>query len=246
MFMYLEMYEKCKKKLLSLLLSTDCPQGWNNDLSDFCVQLVNTKLNWHDASRFCLEQNSHLASPKTPEQNSVIGNLTLESGQAAWIGLTDEEEEGVWKWQDGEELQWSSWGDGHPDNKLGNEDCVVVFPCPLRQWEDLNCNTRENQFVCQIPRERKITTNELNYRLPNNVVPLHYDLLLSMEFDFKGFVRIFVRCLVASDMITLHVKNINVDNSSIKVMDSEKYSRVLEVVALQYDKRKNFIIYTCG
>lgn len=51
--------------------------------------------------------------------------------------------------------------------------------------------------------------NPRNYRLPNNTIPLHYNIRLSTEihrgdFLFSGIVRINIRVLEESNTITLH------------------------------------------
>ena len=64
---------------------------------------------------------------------SIIHALSLP-GQV-WIGGSDEETEGTWKWVNGniatdEQLLWESY---QPDNAGNNEDCLEMrFPSPFR------------------------------------------------------------------------------------------------------------------
>ena len=50
-------------------------------------------------------------------------------GQPLWLGATDQQQEGDFKWIDGngtlENLAMSNWDRREPNNK-NNEDCVVV------------------------------------------------------------------------------------------------------------------------
>ncbi|KAI4459967.1 protease m1 zinc metalloprotease [Holotrichia oblita] len=59
------------------------------------------------------------------------------------------------------------------------------------------------------PRE-----DDLNYRLPNDTIPISYDVTLEPTFDpdfnFSGIVIILVRVIEATDVITLHGNDIEI------------------------------------
>ena len=69
---------------------------------------------------------------------------------SAWIGYSDTQSEGSWKWQnpneDGMDDNYRKWTPGRPDNYGGNEDCGAVTD--QSQWEDLNCETKL-PFFCE-------------------------------------------------------------------------------------------------
>ncbi|KAF7252699.1 C-type lectin domain family 4 member F [Varanus komodoensis] len=56
------------------------------------------KKTWHDAESFCMSRDAHLASVNTDKEQNYISS---QLDEPAWIGLTDENEEGNWKWSDG-------------------------------------------------------------------------------------------------------------------------------------------------
>jgi hypothetical protein len=61
----------------------------------------------------------------------------------------------------------------------------------------------------------------LNYRLPNDSLPLHYDLLLTTDihrsdFTFSGRVKIHVKILAATQTVTLHSRDIIVDSITLR------------------------------
>lgn len=56
-----------------------------------------------------------------------------------------------------------------------------------------------------------------NYRLPNNTIPLHYDIWLSTDIhngvsDFSGRVRIRIQALENTSNITLHYRELTILN----------------------------------
>ena len=62
-----------------------------------------------------------------------INNLRL-----LWIGLTDEEVEGTWKWINGTALGASNWGSGEPNNGVSGEDYAHLLDVGnASKWNDL-------------------------------------------------------------------------------------------------------------
>jgi aminopeptidase N len=69
----------------------------------------------------------------------------------------------------------------------------------------------------------------VNYRLPNNTTPLHYNVRITTnvnegDFIFQGLTRITIKVLEPTNTITLHanqmiVDNINLFNSNMQLLD---------------------------
>jgi aminopeptidase N len=62
------------------------------------------------------------------------------------------------------------------------------------------------------------------YRLPNNTVPLRYDLWLKTDFDkrsldFEGRVRILVKTVVPTNKITLLMRDLHIDEIDLLAAD---------------------------
>ena len=65
-----------------------------------------------------------------------------------WLGGTDREEEGVWRWATtGEVLSYTSWSGDEPNNELGGEHCMSQGPNP-DGWNDVRCNV-EKRALCE-------------------------------------------------------------------------------------------------
>ena len=96
--------------------------------------LVDDKKTWEEAEVYCQNQGGHLASIVTEKEENEV--LYLAAGdydstywsyvdsQAVWVGGTDKDEEGSWKWSDD-----SSW----------------IFPGKLAK--DFGSNGNEDDFV---------------------------------------------------------------------------------------------------
>jgi hypothetical protein len=68
---------------------------------------------------------------------------------AAWLGFTDEEEEGSFRWVGGEVTEYRGWRDGQPNNLDGMEDCAVLDGSDAG-WSDVPCTDMlERQVLCE-------------------------------------------------------------------------------------------------
>ncbi|KAI1887285.1 hypothetical protein AGOR_G00188670 [Albula goreensis] len=71
----------------------------------------------------------------------------LKDHNSVWIGLTDRENEGTWKWVDGTTLTTGYWRSGEPNNAGSGEDCAAMHP---EGWNDLPCSDT-TCWVCEKP-----------------------------------------------------------------------------------------------
>uniref|UniRef100_A0A8C2ISG1 Si:dkey-181c13.1 n=1 Tax=Cyprinus carpio TaxID=7962 RepID=A0A8C2ISG1_CYPCA len=85
--------------------------------------------NWTDSRRDCLQRGADLVIINNEEEQVTSANIV-------WIGLTDSDNEGVWKWVDGSTLTTRIWSPNEPNGKVGDEDCAVS----QYSWADFPCN----------------------------------------------------------------------------------------------------------
>ena len=88
---------------------------------------------WLTAKANCEAMGGYLVTVTTAAENNFIFGLW----PSGWIGLTDEVNEGVWRWVTGETYSYSSWNPGEPNN-AGNEDYVQFVGGG--KWNDLPNN----------------------------------------------------------------------------------------------------------
>lgn len=87
------------------------------------------------------------------EMFAMLGRLGDFQMGSTWIGLTDRDVEGEFRWVDGTPWDGSVGGflDGQPDNWQGGEDCVHAYPWGgERPWNDLFCDWTQ-PAVCERP-----------------------------------------------------------------------------------------------
>ncbi|XP_044874138.1 C-type lectin domain family 4 member F-like isoform X2 [Mauremys mutica] len=109
---------------------------------------------WDEAEQFCVSQDSHLTSVSSQAEQEFLSSDT--KGQNHWIGLTDRETEGSWRWADGTEYRADAsrgfWGENQPDNWDqgigGREDCVHIHSINRNLWNDANC-VLPSMWICK-------------------------------------------------------------------------------------------------
>jgi hypothetical protein len=101
---------------------------------------------WPEARAVCESHGLELASFTDAAQvDAVAATLTAGPHQSAWIGLSDAEHEGDFRWLDGSPPARPRWSAGEPSNTGGREHCAQVQRDGT--WVDRVCEARD-VFVC--------------------------------------------------------------------------------------------------
>ena len=133
-----EMLESNAEMLASfsyLKIDVDCIRN----ITDY-YQLSPRTLTWIEARNYCHSIGAELAVKGMKDRNLrslIVGHLGLSG--AAWIGMTDIEQEGRWRWLDGTKVSDSEacWFGSEPDNERNNEDCGSIdcfYNCRARDY----------------------------------------------------------------------------------------------------------------
>nr|WP_172693313.1 immunoglobulin-like domain-containing protein [Clostridioides difficile]AYD68710.1 chitinase B [Clostridioides difficile] len=77
----------------------------------------------------------HLATIKSKHELDLFNSLTTKT---TWLGATDEEKEGQWKWVTGELVKFTNWCSGEPNNFGGTEHYMVSIKNSKGLWNDTN------------------------------------------------------------------------------------------------------------
>ncbi|XP_043944421.1 hepatic lectin-like [Protopterus annectens] len=124
----------------------NCNNGW--ECFQRCYTFSNDSKNWNDARHACEEDNSHLIVIDSKLEQDVFSQITTSH---YWIGLTDQQQEGIWQWVDGTSYDdgVKFWHTGNPDDYHNNEDCIELYHHDGKTlWNDSNCNRRQ-KWICE-------------------------------------------------------------------------------------------------
>ena len=104
---------------------------WNNDdenddfeflgeLNGHEYYVSNFESTWNDANNMFNEyyEEVHLVTISSQDENDFV---FLHTGGDVWIGFTDQYEEGNWEWVTGEDVVYTNWAGGEPNNMNGEE-----------------------------------------------------------------------------------------------------------------------------
>lgn len=127
-----------------------CPREFRK-FGDSCYYLSHgsQRLNFDEAKQFCANLSAHMLVINNNEEQQFVRNAITGKGYF-WLGLSDREEEDVWKWVDGTIPVFMNWKPGQPDNwKHGHEDgedCAGLIH--NANWNDFYCTDRIG-FICE-------------------------------------------------------------------------------------------------
>ncbi|XP_053335428.1 CD209 antigen-like protein E [Clarias gariepinus] len=110
--------------------------------------MSNEYKNWTESRQDCIKRGADLVIINSREEQEFI--IKQVNGKIqAWIGLSDRETEGEWKWVDGTPLTTEFWASGEPNNGGGDENCVEFYSGDTGNfWNDLKCFTKL-KWICE-------------------------------------------------------------------------------------------------
>ncbi|XP_063041187.1 asialoglycoprotein receptor 1-like [Engraulis encrasicolus] len=135
--------------------------AWNNKKLDklgWCsfgsswYWISSDKRNWSESRADCQERGGDLVTINSRGEQLFLAGKALR----AWIGLTDMEEEGTWKWVDGTNLTKAYWNPGQPNDYRETPDgegqnCALIWDRtnPMKTWNDEACS-KSARWICEV------------------------------------------------------------------------------------------------
>lgn len=133
-------------------------------------------------------------------------------------------------------------------SKLACDDFNVFFnelnkKCPS-QIEYLSQTTsRPTQATTQSPVK-------LNYRLPGDLIPNHYDIMLDVQFTnqtannksfpYNGFVKINFTCIKETNQLVFHMNQINITRITLKGINDTSFGNDLTDFNWSFEDERQF------
>ncbi|XP_017572945.2 CD209 antigen-like protein A isoform X3 [Pygocentrus nattereri] len=131
-------YANTKKTLQTQ--HTACQFGWTYNGSSFYHISINENT-WNTSRSYCRMRGADLVIINSRAEQDFVDKL--RNKKQAWIGLTDQASEGVWKWVDDSALTTGYWFKGEPNDFNKNEDCALSgFDESPSNWADSSCETK--------------------------------------------------------------------------------------------------------
>ena len=119
-----------------------------------CVKYVDNKVNFAAAEAACLRDGAaYVFMTDSKEKIDLVRQFDSNN---VWVGLTDREEEGVYRWADGRPVTTGHRGlysYGEPNNYYAEpgEDCTIVYNYDDK-LNDYRCS-KSLTYVCEIAIE---------------------------------------------------------------------------------------------
>ncbi|XP_054859173.1 hepatic lectin-like [Eublepharis macularius] len=103
---------------------------------------------WTRAKTRCEEKQSQLVIVNSMAEQNFLQSRTRN--ERYWMGLTDMDAEGVWRWLDGSDYTrgFQHWKAGEPNDDARNEDCAHLWG--NGEWNDVYC-TYLCYYICEKP-----------------------------------------------------------------------------------------------
>ncbi|XP_056869259.1 collectin-12-like [Takifugu flavidus] len=131
------------------LWAPGCPLEWLNH-RDKCYFFSKDLHSFDDAKTSCELMSASLLIINDKEEQKWLRKQVQGKGYF-WMGLTDKDEESVWRWLDGTQPAFTMWKPGQPDNwnhghDISGEDCAGLIHEAL--WNDFFCEDLIS-YICQ-------------------------------------------------------------------------------------------------
>lgn len=128
---------------------------------EYRYDLYEKKTDWQTAKSICEKKGGTLTDIGNESEQAVVNSLIQKGSKTSyWIGLSDVENEGVWKWCNGNVASYKNWADNEPNNAVGIEECVSIYR-GTGKWNDYPRYANGYNsfgFVCKT----KITLSPIN------------------------------------------------------------------------------------
>jgi uncharacterized repeat protein (TIGR02543 family) len=132
--------------------------AWELGVGRFSLIVTASPLTWKQARDDARSKGGDLACfPNQEIWNTVragLGETALDDLQGVWIGASDAEVEGAWKWVNGLPFTFANWGSGRPNSTAGNSlDFLEISGgdgAELWKWYDRGTTSTRTRYLLEV------------------------------------------------------------------------------------------------
>ncbi|MCA3277530.1 MAG: hypothetical protein ING26_18625, partial [Roseomonas sp.] len=100
-------------------------------------------MTWPEARAWAREKGGDLVTVNDAAEDAALRDMFGINN--LWIGLSDDQQEGVWRWSNGEPVTYTRWAPGEPNNS-GDQDYAYYGPEYGGTWDDSAGTERSENF----------------------------------------------------------------------------------------------------
>lgn len=109
--------------------------------------IYNDASSWSDAKAKCEQRGGHLAIINNKGENAFLYDYAVDSGyNHAYFGISDADEEGVWRTSDGKRAKYTNWRSTEPNG--GSSENYGQFFFSDDTWNDASFYD-QNGYICE-------------------------------------------------------------------------------------------------
>ncbi|OXB84688.1 UNVERIFIED_CONTAM: hypothetical protein H355_001165 [Colinus virginianus] len=181
----------CKRKPMSEApaeeetIDMGCQRGWKRH-GFYCYFIGNTFVTFSQANHTCESHQAYLATVQDRYEQAYLTSLVgLKTERYFWIGLSDVEEKGTFKWTNGEHVLFTHWNSEMPGRRPG---CVAMRTGTAGGlWDVIKCEEKA-KFLCKMWAEG-VTPPPVPTTTPVPTCPEGWDSNSRISFCFKPFSK---------------------------------------------------------
>jgi len=117
-----------------------------NPVNNHVYQRFDVPATWGKAKTSCANKGGYLATITSQAENDWLYNNNVIKNKWLFLGASDSENEGQWKWITGEEWNYTNWHSGEPNNQ-GNEDYLTMNIDG--SWNDGKASSTPLAYLCE-------------------------------------------------------------------------------------------------
>uniref|UniRef100_A0A8C8RN29 C-type lectin domain-containing protein n=1 Tax=Pelusios castaneus TaxID=367368 RepID=A0A8C8RN29_9SAUR len=167
------------------IIEPGCQRGWKRH-GFYCYLVGPTFVTFSEANKTCEGSGGYLATVEDRNEEAYLISLVGPRPEKYfWIGLSDVEEQGTFKWTNSEAVLYTHWNSAMPGRKSG---CVAMETGNAAgSWDVLDCE-KTAKFLCKEWAEG-VTHPPIPLTAPAPICPEGWDSRNNISSCFKIFVR---------------------------------------------------------